>query len=407
MRGGAAHIKVVDGSAVVSPAGNRAEEKELLKRKLALKNIALRKAEFALEVERSEDLAADDNFFDVGSVFGDGVDDGVAESFALIVPGAFGEFVGRVLNKAGHHVLARRCDGRVRQAGNDNVDVGLARKIAVFRIVVGAFHVLDAGRNGNRAAEMSAGAGQTLEIGEGIEREIHFAGRAAEFVAADAFEKIIGEFAGIEKFFESEMRIDAGRDDIGENFFAALQGHTASAAILDENFRNTRLRANFDASFARGVRDGVGDGSRSAAAETPGAERAVDFSHVVMQKNVGGAGRANAEKSANDAGGGHGGFQDVGFKPLVEEIGGAHGHELDECVTLVGGEAAKSLHEEMKLLEVAGLEGGGVGRNHGKERLHEAAHRGHHFGEFVVGLGVNAGVAANLALRAGVIVHAP
>ena len=49
----------------------------------------------------------------------------------------------------------------------------------------------------------------------------------------------------------------------------------------------------------------------------------------MMEENVGGTGRTNAEKRADDARGGHGGFEDVGLEPLVEEVGGAHGHQLD------------------------------------------------------------------------------
>src|SRR4029077_16278090 len=109
---------------------------------------------------------------------------------------------------------------------------------------------------------------------------------------------------------------------------------TRGAAVLDENFVHGGLRANLDSGFAGRGADGVGNGTCAPAAETPGSEGAVNFAHVVVEENVGGAGRANAEKSANDAGSGHGGFQDVGFKPLVEKIGGAHGHELDQGVAL-------------------------------------------------------------------------
>jgi len=56
MRGRAAHIEIVDGSAVVGPAGNGAEEEELFERKFTLENVALRETEFALEIERGEDL---------------------------------------------------------------------------------------------------------------------------------------------------------------------------------------------------------------------------------------------------------------------------------------------------------------------------------------------------------------
>src|ERR1700675_4703895 len=121
MRGRAAHIKVVDGRAVVGPSGDGTEEKELLEGELALKNIALREAELAFEVERRENLAAADNFFDVGSVLGDRIDDGVAESFALIVPGPLREFIGRVLNEAGHNVFAWRSDTRISEARDDDI----------------------------------------------------------------------------------------------------------------------------------------------------------------------------------------------------------------------------------------------------------------------------------------------
>src|SRR5580700_667431 len=189
MRGGAAHVKVVNRRAVVGPSRDRTEEKKLLEGELALENIALREAKLALEVERRENLTAGDNLFDVGGVLGDSVDDGVAESFALIVPGALGEFVGRILNETGHNVLARRSDTRIREAGDDDIDVRFARKAAILGVVIGTLHILDAGRNGNRAAQMSARAGQAFEIGKSVEREIYFAGRAAVFVATNTFQK--------------------------------------------------------------------------------------------------------------------------------------------------------------------------------------------------------------------------
>ena len=61
----------------------------------------------------------------------------------------------------------------------------------------------------------------------------------------------------------------------------------------------------------------------------------------------------------------------------------------------------------MELFEIARVQRGGIGRNHREQRLHKAAHRGHHLREFVVGLGIKSRVAPNLALRAGMIVHAP
>src|SRR6266404_7159405 len=130
MRGGSAHIEVIDRGAIVGPAGDGAEEEKLLEGELALEDIALRQAEFALEIERGEDLAADDNFFDVGGVLGDGVDYRVTKGFFVIIPGALREFVWRVLHEAGEDVLARRRDTGVGEAGDDHINVRLAGVMA-------------------------------------------------------------------------------------------------------------------------------------------------------------------------------------------------------------------------------------------------------------------------------------
>ena len=137
-------------------------------------------------------------------------------------------------------------------------------------------------------------------------------------------------------------------------------------AILDQNFCDGGFLADFDAGFDGGGADGIGDGAGAAAAETPGAESAVNFAHVMVEQNVSGAGRTNAEEGADDAGGGHGGFEDIGFKPLVEEIGGAHGHELDEIVFVFGFEILEALAEEGEFFEVARIERSGIRRNHGR-----------------------------------------
>src|SRR5277367_258349 len=133
---------------------------------------------------------------------------------------------------------------------------------------------------------MRSGTGQTLEVGQRLERKIHFAGRAAVFVTTDAIEKIRRQLAGFEKFLEGEMRVDTRRDDAGRYFFPALQSHAARAPVFNKDFRNGSLRANFDARLASRTGDSVGDGSGAATAKAPGAERAINFAHVVMQKNV-------------------------------------------------------------------------------------------------------------------------
>src|SRR5258707_352773 len=86
------------------------------------------------------------------------------------------------------------------------------------------------------------------------------------------------------------MRIDAGGNDAGGNFFTRFEGDAGGAAVFDEDFLDGGLRAGFHAEFAGGGGDGVADGAGAAAAESPGPEGAVDFAHVVMEKNGRGSG---------------------------------------------------------------------------------------------------------------------
>jgi hypothetical protein len=238
--------------------------------------------------------------------------------------------------------------------------------------------------------------------------EIYFAGRAAEFVAANIFEKIAGKLALLDEFEEGEIGIDAGRNNVRVNFFAGAFEHNAARdAVLDENFRDGSFFADFDSGFDGGCTDGVGDCSGAAAAKAPGAKCAIDFAHVVVEQDVGGAGRANAEKRADDARGGHRGFERVGLKPLVEKIGGAHGHELDEIVFVFGFEILETLAEEGEFFQVARIERSGIRRNHGQNRFDETAHGDHGLAKFFVGFGVELGVALEFAACFSVVVLAP
>src|ERR1700735_870075 len=84
--GGTAHVEILDGGAVLRPACHRTQEEKLLQRKLALKNVSLAQSPFAFQIKRCDHLPVEDDVFDVGSVFGSGVDHGIAESFFLVMP---------------------------------------------------------------------------------------------------------------------------------------------------------------------------------------------------------------------------------------------------------------------------------------------------------------------------------
>src|ERR1700731_4411275 len=101
------------------------------------------------------------------------------------------------------------------------------------------------------------------------------------------------------------MRIDTGRDHAGGNFFAGFEGDTGCAAIFDENFVDGGLRADLHTKFTGRGGNSIADGAGATAAEAPGAEGSIDFAHIVMQENVSGAGRSDAQEGADDSGSGH------------------------------------------------------------------------------------------------------
>ena len=71
MRRRAAHVEAADRRAVLRPAGRGAQEEQLLERQLALEDVAFGQAPLALEVERREHLAVQDDVADVRRVLGD------------------------------------------------------------------------------------------------------------------------------------------------------------------------------------------------------------------------------------------------------------------------------------------------------------------------------------------------
>ncbi len=264
----------------------------------------------------------------------------VAERFALLVPGALGQVVGRVLHEARHHVLARRRDAGIGQRRDDDVDVGLSREAAVLRLVVGPLHVVDARRDRDGAAQVRSGARQAGEVRQRVEREVHLARRAAELVAPHVVDELVWQRAR-----GSTRRRNVSRGSTLEA--------TTPAAISSPFFEHdarapcslaTRMRAT-----AASVRIST-PASRAASAmafeiapvppraEPPRSERAVDLAHVVMQQHVRRAGRAHAEERPDDARRRHRGLEHVGLEPLVEEIDRAHRHQLDLVVLVVARE---------------------------------------------------------------------
>src|SRR2546428_9970945 len=100
MRRRPTHVEVLNRRTILSPTRSRTQKEKLFQRQFALKYISFRQSEFTFEIERRQNLSMQYDVFNVRCMFGDGVDDIVAELFALLIPGALFQVVRRVLNEA-------------------------------------------------------------------------------------------------------------------------------------------------------------------------------------------------------------------------------------------------------------------------------------------------------------------
>src|SRR5579864_5111197 len=135
-------------------------------------------------------------------------------------------------------MLSRRRDRGVGERWDDHVDIRTPREVSVFRIIVGALHVLDRWRNRNRAAQMCARSGDALEVGKRIQSHVDFARGAAKLVTVDVFEKIAGKIPGLDELRKRQSRIDARRNYIRVNLIPVGEHYALRFAILDDDLRN-------------------------------------------------------------------------------------------------------------------------------------------------------------------------
>jgi hypothetical protein len=103
----------------------------------------------------------------------------------------------------------------------------------------------------------------------------------------------------------------------------------------------------------------------------------------------------------------HGGLEHIGLEPLVEEAGRAHRHQLQLVVLVLPGELPEAAQQEQQLLQAPRVERHRIGRRQAENRPYEAPHLHHRPAVFVVGFGVQARVARDLAVGLGVIVGPP
>src|SRR4029077_3460582 len=86
MRPRAAQVESFDRCAILRPSWHRPHEKQLVQRKIAVKDITFRQSVGALQIKRRERMPCEDRARDIRGIFPNCAYDPVAQQFAMVVP---------------------------------------------------------------------------------------------------------------------------------------------------------------------------------------------------------------------------------------------------------------------------------------------------------------------------------
>ena len=182
---------------------------------------------------------------------------------------------------------------------------------------------------------MGSHAGEAGKVGELTQGQVHLPRRPPDLEAPDGVDEVVGKILGLDHLEEGPFGIQGRNHDGRSDLVPVLQGHPHSLAVLHDDLRDAGLRPDVRTKAPRGARDRLAHAAGPAPGEPPGAHGSVDLTQVVVQQHVRGAGRSGPQKRTDDPAGRHGRLQRLRLEPLVEVIGGTHGHELEEGVELL------------------------------------------------------------------------
>ena len=121
---------------------------------------------------------------------------------------------------------------------------------------------------------------------------------------------------------------------IGSKFVALLGGHTHCPTVLHQNLLHRAILKDLHSVGFRRPGDSLTQAACSASSESPSSGNTVEFSEVVMKKNVSRPWGANTKKGADDSASGLDSLERFCFEPLIEKIRSTHGHEATQSMEI-------------------------------------------------------------------------
>ncbi len=342
-----------------------------------------------------------DTVAEAGGIIGYLADDGFGEGVAVGIRPVAALYLRRaILYEAAHEVLARRGHGRVEQGRDHHVEERVLRPAPGLPVVIGALHALDAVGEMHVAAHAGGVLAESREFRQAVERDVHLAGGAAHLEMLHAMDEVAGKRILVDELEEGALDVGIGDDEAGAQFVAVRQHDAGGPPAARQDLCDLRIRADRTAGGKERAGEGLRHRAHAAARIAPGADRAVHLAHIVVEEDIGRAGRHRAERGADDARERQIGLDDVRLEILVEEVGDRHGPETQRLGHFVRAELAEFPREIEQFGNVARAEAERVRRGAHQERLDEAALARHVAGIALVGLRVALRIAGEFAAMA-------
>ena len=137
-------------------------------------------------------------------------------------------------------------------------------------------------------------SGQSGEVGQLGQCDIHAKRARATTPILHAPPKSFGQCKGIDEVEVEQLGIYPRGDGRGRDRFALFGLDANGAAILDEDPAHPRRKPDVHAVGHGGFRHGLGDSAHPADSVAPDAFLSVHLAKIMVQKNIGRAGRVGA-----------------------------------------------------------------------------------------------------------------
>src|SRR5215211_4366460 len=306
-------------AAEVEPGDRRARAEavlpHLIRRDLALEDVAAGEANARLDVGRPEHLIGDQTILDARCEAIDQLDELARDALAPRVPIALGEVVRRVLAEDAHQVLALRRGRRVVTGLKVDLAEGDGRLAAGARLE-GALGLVHGARGVDRRPRGPVGPGRGGPLGQAVEGGVELHHRAAHLPLLETLAESLVHALPLEQA-QRDLRVRVREHHPGPQRGAVLQAHS----LAGQDLRDRHAAGEQGARLGGGIRDREAAHPHPALDVAPYGALAVEVALVVHELDRGGAGLAGAAPGSDDPLAEQRGLQPLVVEVLIEHIG--------------------------------------------------------------------------------------